>query len=46
MDHYYEMKNMIATHSNGYQPVETGHNADDKELKQVLVVSFPVFHQQ
>jgi hypothetical protein len=34
MDHYYEMKNMLPQ-SHGYQPVENGHNADDRELKQV-----------
>ena len=36
MDHYYEMKNMLPQSHGGYQPVETGHNADDRELKQVL----------
>ncbi len=36
MDHYYEMKNMLPQ-SHGYQPVENGHNADDRELKQVLL---------
>jgi hypothetical protein len=35
MDHYYEMKNMLPQ-SHVYQPVENGHNADDRELKQVF----------
>ena len=32
MDRYYELTSVHPSHE--YQPVPTGHNADDKELKQ------------